>query len=208
MPDREKDGAEPDSWERNSFRFPDPLKGPWIGTLFWEETGGRMECAGMSIRSDTRAAGASGAIKPTEPRQLTTSVLRSLPLASLIRNGREHLASINSDHAKGDYRLVRADDGKIAFGSSPTERARASRWEREGRRHYGDAHFQQVAEVYRSAWKAGEPPTKTVHEWGVLTYGPMSHSAAANWVARARGKGFLGRTEQRRAGGIEPEEES
>jgi len=62
---------------------------------------------------------------------------------------------------------------------------------------YGLDHFAEVAQLYRRAWLADDPaPTKRVAErWSV------SWSAAAKWVARARGLGHLGKTEKRRAGG-------
>jgi hypothetical protein len=47
-------------------------------------------------------------------------------------------------------------------------------------------HLEEVASVYREAWRAGEHPTIAVQKhFGV------SHSTAARWVGQARRKGKL-----------------
>lgn len=48
-------------------------------------------------------------------------------------------------------------------------------------------HLAEVAQVYREAWAAGEPPTKAVAE-----HFSTSHSTAARWVGKARGADLLG----------------
>lgn len=61
----------------------------------------------------------------------------------------------------------------------------------------------EVAEVYRTAWKAGRNPTKTVAE-----HFHKSHSTAARWVGQARKIGALGPANGSLGGEIDPEEGS
>lgn len=58
-----------------------------------------------------------------------------------------------------------------------------------------DEHFQEVAAVYRAAWKRGDSPTKAVAD-----HFDRPHSTAADWVLRARRKDFLGESDGTRGG--------
>jgi hypothetical protein len=53
----------------------------------------------------------------------------------------------------------------------------------------------EVAQTYREAWEAGEPPTRAVS-----AHFNTSHSTAARWVARARKDGLLGPPDGSRGG--------
>jgi hypothetical protein len=66
---------------------------------------------------------------------------------------------------------------------------------RRTRTRITDSKLQEVAEVYRLAWEAGEPPTRAVAK-----YFSKSHSTAARWVGLAREQGFLGKSNGRRGG--------
>lgn len=60
---------------------------------------------------------------------------------------------------------------------------------------YDDAHYEEVAGVYRQAHRRQQPPTAAVAEsWGV------NRSTAAGWVRRARRLELLGPTTPRRPG--------
>lgn len=56
-------------------------------------------------------------------------------------------------------------------------------------------HLEEVARVYRQAWKKGVPPTAAVAE-----HFNRPHSTAADWVYRARRAGVLGESDGTRGG--------
>ena len=64
-------------------------------------------------------------------------------------------------------------------------------------------HLARVAEVYRTAWQAGEPPTKAVAQSF-----EVSHSTAARWVGAARKAKHLGHADSSRGGEQPPAKRS
>lgn len=175
-----------EAWDAKSYLWPDPHEGPWALTLFFDEIDGRPECVGLSIRSDGDAVPLMGT--NVRPQRLTTQVLRSIPFARAVRSARQALTWIWAERAAGNL-------GKDGQGIAQRV---APKWQKRGRRDYGDEHYRNVAEVYTAAWKAGDAPTRAVAEWG-----QVSRSAAANWVSRCRHMGLLGQTEKRKPGGIQ-----
>jgi hypothetical protein len=165
--------------------WPDAKRGPWQIQFAWGVLKGRSECIGVEIRS----AG--------EPLPLTTTLLRDIPLATLIDRDRA------SQSAKEQVTHLLAAEirqkGKgFHFVSVPVHTP-ASR--KGGRRPlYGPQHFQEVAKVYAETWQLGRkaPTTAVAERWHVTP------STAAKWVARARQMRLLGPTEQGHAGGLIP----
>jgi|SRR5665647_1061483 len=58
-----------------------------------------------------------------------------------------------------------------------------------------DDLLREVADVYRKAWAAGDPPTQAV-----ASHFYKSHSTAARWVGLARKAGYLGPADGSRGG--------
>jgi hypothetical protein len=152
---------------------------------------GRRECVGIDVRSfKVDEDGAYRLLRRGGRLEVvTTALIRSLPVASLVRDIRRGLSDLAS-HVAGDPERSEKDRATLL--------ARSSELAKSPRRVHEDDHFAKVADIYRAAWSAGDPPTKAVAEQMGAT-----RSAAAKWVARARQLGLLGATEQRVAGGVQ-----
>jgi hypothetical protein len=170
--------------ESRSFQWPDWSVGPWSIELdFAEADDGRVICCGASIHLS------EGGLA----EELTATQLRSVPLGALVRWHRqdstlfhERLAELSPLIGDGFADL------HAGYKAGSPRRGRPSKWSRE--------HFQEVAEVYARAYLAGENPTRAIQDHAA--WGPVSHSQAAKWVARARELHFLDPTTERRGGGI------
>lgn len=161
----------------------------WEWTLEWDVLDGRVECVGFRLRAIPfgRSPGPRPQLAPGQVRPLTASVLRQFPLGSTVANARGR-------QQKMLKRLRRA-----APGHEKAIDARLAEWERQrsvrpGRKGYGADHYSKVAEIYREAAALGNAPTRAVAEHFVV-----SKSAAAKWVARARGIGLLPPTQRGKA---------
>lgn len=174
--------------DRVGERFPDRLlsateetwadapEGGWSVELLWADIDGRVECVGLAVVGEGS--------KP-----LTASVLRQLPLGSVITEGR-----------RAQMRRANAMAGPVLTDLSPAdlEALRGDAAERVSgltarRRRYEPEHYQQVAAAYDEAIAAGIPPTAHVQQ----TLGLRTRSQAAKQVARARERGLLPPTTQR-----------
>lgn len=137
-----------------------------------DERAGRFVCQRLTVRQ--RQGG----------QPVTSEAIRRVPVATLIRGvGAQHWMTIEDEGEQGvsmsDRRL---DDHSI------------ERIKREGPT---DEAMAWVAHAYRMALVLGDPPTRAVE--AALE---LPRSTAGRWVAMAREKGFLGRTEgQGKAGG-------
>ena len=71
------------------------------------------------------------------------------------------------------------------------------------RRVLTDIHLQEVARVYRDARAAGSrAPRKAVVEHWLTAHGEVvADQTVTSWLQKARRRGFLGPTDERRAGG-------
>lgn len=156
----------------------DPKWGRWLIDTKWAEVDGRMECVGVEIRS----YGEHPFGEHMEPRPVSVSMLRAMPLGRLIEARRQWMAA----WARG-----MANDGGGISGEQWWNDT-AARWQAPKPRK-GEEHHAYVAAVYLAAQKRGEPPTKAVAE----TFG-YSRSAAGKWVARSRQRGYLPPTSQGR----------
>ena len=168
--------------------WPNPHRGPWLVRVMWANVQGRLECAGLEIRSYREGAQAWPPELPTrdqEPAILTTTVIRKLPFATIVADLRRekakaHRAFIDFLAAQPEYESE-ADQAKLRrLRSAGSRRASANA---------------EVAQVYRQAWEDGRPPTRAV-----AAYFTISQSAAAKRVSRARQAGYLPATTRGKPG--------
>ena len=179
-----RDWLEP--WTVN---WPDKERGPWSITLRWRAAGDRVDCIGLSV----------DALDPAASEPVTATLMRSLPVARLIAEARQH----RWDEAGGS--LVEAVDDGQDIDISPRlvedMRADAQPWSapRPGRRvELGPDFYAEVAETYSAALMAGDPPLRAIERrW------TTSRPTASRWVAAARRLEFLPATQQGKARGAE-----
>jgi hypothetical protein len=130
----------------------------WKVTIRLREVEGRMEPVEFTV----------------EGKKLDAQGLRGIPFARLVDRLRREYAKGLRDMAKG---------GKY-LGSSEAVSAKTVARARRALRSVPP--FEEVAQVYSTAYQAGLPATRAVADrWGV------SRTAAAKWVARTREKGLL-----------------
>ncbi len=134
--------------------------------------GGRL--AAMEVRVRQREDGPP----------VTGEAIRSVPVASLVKQAASHLMSIDS-----------TKDGVTSMSGRRLTEEVAGRLRSRGPT---DEALEWVAYLYRLSVAMGEPPTRTVEQALELP-----RSTAGRWVALARQRGFLGQTESGRAGGVE-----
>jgi hypothetical protein len=161
--------------------WPDRRRGPWLIRVLWANVEGRLECAGLEVRSYGEDVG--GWEWPPElptrdqaPPILTTTILRQLPFASIVADLRREKARV---HREVIDMLAAQPEYQAEADQASLRRLRSA----GTRRH---AALAEVAEVYWQAWRHGRPPTRAVAE-----HFTISHSAAAKRVARARQAGYL-----------------
>jgi hypothetical protein len=114
-------------------------------------------------------------------------MLRQVPVAALLR---EALAEASAS--------TPADLGRLESGgksSASLELSTPARIEPRSRRRVTDELLERVAGIYRDAQANERAPTQAVADELVAT-----RSAAAQWVAKARERGFLGPAMRGRAG--------
>jgi hypothetical protein len=104
---------------------------------------------------------------PKVGQPVTTSLLRSLPLAQLVVEEREKANELFTEKL-GDRELGATYKRPAAMRATTERRLR------------------RTAEVYRGAWRKGEPPVKAVAKQLKVT-----DAAATKLVSRARSAGFL-----------------
>lgn len=178
----------------------DAPPGGWEVDLIWTEIEGRSEYVGFVLVGDG-----------SEP--LTASILRKLPIGTLINDSRKRQLQFQISQYGPDWHEM--------------QRQALEKWEREGRqgprpiltpdedpiglehqrrsiqrlteprRRYDPEHYERVAQIYDEAIAAGIPPTAHVQE----QLGLRTRTQAAKQVARARKAGLLPPTEQRVAKG-------
>jgi hypothetical protein len=166
--------------------WPNTADGPFEVRLLVQEVNEQMDCVGIEIRPAPGSA----------PSALLSSQLRKLPLGQMLDDARRsylhellHLAAEHSEEIVVGQRDDRAEEvGEVR----PLPKIKLRRIDElfasheGGRPPYDDAHFQEVAAVYRAALIAGEHPTKAV---GEVFF--KNKSTAAKWVATCRKKGLL-----------------
>lgn len=107
-----------------------------------------------------------------------TELIRKLPVAQLVRLvAGGHLFQVQ-ESSPGKCAVEPLNLPEPRAGEGPTEDV-----------------LRDVALTYRFAFAAGEPPTKTV-----MHHFEISRATAGRWVSMARELGYLGITEERKAG--------
>lgn len=200
-----------------AMKWPDPEAGPYQLKLYWQTGRGRKECIGVwfgSFDPDDPSWDPAGEVAPDEtPPRVTASMLRQVPITSARRRHERarlgtasvvpmlaEMAEISKDrsdrideHLRGQglqpetATLPQWGLAFLATREAPTGASRSGRPGPPVRRD--DAHFQDVATIYRAAVKSGEHPLVAVAELH-----QVKRKTAANWVYRARQKGLLGPT--------------
>lgn len=125
---------------------------------------------GRYVVADMRCVQVEGG-PPVDSRQL-----RAVAVADIVARAVRPYVLANGEHAGGPWQPLTVGPDDAADG--PTDRA-----------------LRKVAALYRVAYMCGLAPTATVTE----TMG-LKRPTAANWIGRARDRGLLGPTSERRAG--------
>jgi hypothetical protein len=190
-----------------SVLWPDPSEGPWLVTVDWRIQFGVPTPVGLSIRSYTSGKPSEaglplpGPLDPIAFDRLEGRTLKALPFASIVR---DTMDAAKSRAAREITRLDRAREASSAAGDHLA--AGAIRYKRGSAdqvikaeltphgRDLGDAHYAEVARIYRLAAGTGAP-TRAVAE-----HFTIDKSTAAKQVARARARGFLPPTTRGRVG--------
>jgi hypothetical protein len=202
-----EDGLPPESrWLRYKGRdprlairyWPDPKDGPWQIATYFAPIEGRLEVIGMQI------------VHLAEAEPLRASKLREVPWdtewrearAALVRDTKwvtDMLLSKTKikipDEILARTKPVPPDLDKIKLLLAAEEERALLKAKRP--RSYGPDHYEQVAELYDQAYRAGLHPTKYVEE----QLNARSRNTAAKWVATARKMGLLPPTEKRKPKG-------
>ncbi len=124
-----------------------------------------------------------------DPPILQTSILRDMPLHSIVSDMRREMA----EQSEGFVAWLAAQPEFATPEDQEGLRQLTASWREPPGSVSGLA---EVARVYDEAWRAGKPPTKAVAEHFVI-----SDSAAAKRVSRARVAGLLPETTRGRPSG-------
>lgn len=177
--------------------WPDSEKGPWRMSFEWAIVDGRQEVVGIRLSSLPSSDTSERLHTEAEPVVLTTDWLRRLTdgrapsFASIVGETKKQLAEdflplwgAMEPHRRAELalRAERLKGGRARTGRPPLPRS----------------HYQEVALLYEKAYRQGSTaPTKYVADQM-----NVSHSTAANWVAKARKLGLLAPTTRGRPGGV------
>lgn len=154
-------------------KFAQVLDGGGVVVTTWAKLAGRWECISLEVQKSKGG--------------ISTTVLRSIPVATILDEQREDLMARSE---KERERIHRRRFDK--FMERVVEQNDSGRTGRP--RMYGREHFAEVAAIYSDALDYGAAPTRAVAEhFGV------SQSNAAKWVYRAREMHLLPETERGKA---------
>jgi hypothetical protein len=199
--------AEP-AWTTKGLFSPDPGAATWHVEATWTEIDGRPECIGLRLIK-AAAPGPNGEIvwlaPPDERTGITSTDLRSLPLASILSD----LMAIEAENAAAGWsppeptwwdRLTAAvhrhgDSDEALERLAAYRRGAVSASRPRSRDDF--AHYAVVAAIYLDAYASHRPPTKHVADTMAVP-----HSTAAKWVARARTLGLIDATSSGRTTGV------
>jgi hypothetical protein len=124
---------------------------------------------------------------------VTGTLLRTVPVETYVKRARNLVALELAFRPDGSVDVERAA-AHGAKGLRELEEAYEHRAKPRRGARLPDPFLRQVADVYRDALGAKRPPTKEV-----MLQLHTSRSNAGRWVAEARGRGFLPKTQPRKA---------
>ena len=176
---------------------------PWYLKLFFMDIDGHPQCVGMEMRSfrwpnersyHSEGEGAGSLLNTdwegkVRPERLTSGVLRELNVSGLIRGTKR-------GNVKFERWVARHDKERAARLAE-----QAARWEQSSKasggrpRRWTSQVLQRVAETYLRAHDHGESVLRAVADEFDIT-----EAQAGQVIRRARRAGFLGPTQQGKAG--------
>lgn len=120
---------------------------------------------------------------------LTGSLLRQIPLASLVREA-ALTSTVRVLSTSEGFFGARYVDGGLGFGHlmNDLREELAAVGDDARRRVINRAFLSEVASIYREALAIGSPPAKAVQD----ALGPTTPENARRWVSQARREGLLG----------------
>jgi hypothetical protein len=153
--------------------------GPWTILVTLERGDGEWQCVGFWVSSP-------------KGKPITASLLRSLPVGTLIDLARKM-------RADADQHGARNEPADLERRAQLRHKELLRRRSEGGRpRDWGPEHFAEVASIYLLALESGEKPTQSV-----ARHFKVERSTAAKWVARARHEyGLLAPTARGRTSGL------
>lgn len=186
-------------FRESSFLWPDEDDPAWLIRLRWCLVDGRYEVSGFEMN----AVRDNGIL-------LTATLLRSVPLGSLIEKARRNQIAFKKESAVLLQRTQESRDTFAEIGYPTDESLQYSLKElQQGilkeievlenpppRSRYDEEHWKLVTEVYDRAWAAGSAPTRDVANHFCVT-----RTTAAKWVSNCRKRGLLPQTQKTRPRG-------
>jgi hypothetical protein len=201
--------------------WPDQDDGPFRLRLYWGIVDGQVECVGIELTSvrnpdmpwdanygdpddpDTwRQMQEPGNWSPSKdfpfkPTPVTSSLLRSLNLASIVGDTKEWTADFHEYFLTKHPELLADLNRDISRREEQLEAVERLRGKKR-RGRYGPDHWASVARTYLRSLPTGAPTEAVAEKFSV------SKSTAAKWVRKARDLEFLGETQKGKAGGVPP----
>lgn len=172
----------------------------WAVEVEYLEVDGQFRACGLRLRSfDVEDLGDALVARSLNGswEAVTTAAVKLIPVATLITEARRSITAADLEDHEELW-----DAPGLYWDGRPADRARArTRLDRqrqmirrtEGRAAYNDEHWQAVARVYSEAWAADVPPTAAVAE-----HFNIARNTAGQWVYKARRRGLLPATDERR----------
>jgi hypothetical protein len=154
----------------------------WRLTFHFAEVQGRIACVRLEIAAD-----------PGDPRPITASLLRRLPMTRLLADHRARAYEVMRNLIPMWDRLLTTKRRPKALRFFPDDWF-APATNGDGAHH---ADGRAVADTYVEALLTSQPPVKAI----AARYG-VSRATAAKLVAQARKDGYLGRTKRGVPGGL------
>lgn len=191
-----------------TFEWDDRDGEPWLVTVWWRRQHGTAVPVGLKIIGwdPDDQGGAKGeldlpAADADVPfRTVGSQFFKALPVGQIIRESRAILADLADPTTAVQFGVAEEDREAFQEWSAALEDQLSIRTAERGGRDLGDAHYAEVARIYRDAAASGQPPRMAVASRFTIT-----PSAAAKQISRARERGFLPPTSRGRVGKLQEE---
>jgi hypothetical protein len=166
----------------------------WRLLLRWKRVDGRIECGGFEFDS-TRGSAEDHEIPPGfrgKPKAVTTTILRDLPISTIIEDTKRSQADFldwwaRMDPGRRDQLEQRADELREASRSKGRPPV------------YGPDHWKIVSALAIHADEQGLTPSR--HVANNYPGKKVSVSTASKWIRKARALGFPVKAEETSGGG-------